>query len=323
MILLIDESGFLFELLEETIGGMGVPLFRAKDIPSAKRKLLEASPKLVLSFTQIGNDDEAGYKFCKELQSHPSLSQVPVLLFSDELSDTALRRATDSGAKGIAPWPVSGESLKRRLGMLLPELAAVGPPIPAAAPAAAPVSAAPAPKPAPAAVPPAPLQPAAAPKPPNSLTPTAPSASAVAQSAATHSVTPPPPKPSPAPQPAKPAAPPAPGQHAVTPHAAAQPPTEFEKKLQIAQQILAKVLYDLKTSHLLQVVDFEDVPRVVSEVTRSVCNSGPTENKRAMVPSPVGLSNESSAGGSAASSPLSDSTTTSIDLDQIFGRKKE
>jgi len=44
------------------------------------------------------------------------------------------------------------------------------------------------------------------------------------------------------------------------------------KKLQLAQQILAKVLHNLKTSALLDVVDLEDVPQVVAEITKAVCS---------------------------------------------------
>ena len=43
------------------------------------------------------------------------------------------------------------------------------------------------------------------------------------------------------------------------------------EKLQLAQQILAKVLHNLKTSALLDVVDLEDVPQVVGEITKAVC----------------------------------------------------
>jgi len=44
-----------------------------------------------------------------------------------------------------------------------------------------------------------------------------------------------------------------------------------EDNLTYSQRILATVLHNLKTSDLLQVVEAEDVPRIVFEMTRTVC----------------------------------------------------
>lgn len=46
---------------------------------------------------------------------------------------------------------------------------------------------------------------------------------------------------------------------------------DFLKKINLAQRILAKVFVNLKSSSLLQIVELEDVPRVVFEITRTVC----------------------------------------------------
>lgn len=288
MILVIDEFELLFGTLEPMISGSSVKMVRAKDVPSAKRKLIEAEPKVILIFTKIGTDEEAGYKFCKELQSHPTLSQVPVLLFSEELTDTVLRMGSESGAKGIAPWPLSAESLMRRLTTLLPELAEV--------------SEASKEKPA-----------------------AKPSTSGSSDSLQT------------AKSPAKAAAAPVPPSRKNAPTQIIQAPkqlSDFDQKLQIAQQILARVLYDLKTSHLLQVVDMEDVPGVVAELTRSACNAGtPEKEKKTQTASPM---NFSFAGGGASATPPASadpkpaanpteskaSEVVGIDLDKIFGLKK-
>ena len=53
----------------------------------------------------------------------------------------------------------------------------------------------------------------------------------------------------------------------------------FVGKLEIAKELLAKVLHNLKTSHLLQVVEKEDVPRIVLEITRSVCTVEDSEEE--------------------------------------------
>lgn len=86
---------------------------------------------------------------------------------------------------------------------------------------------------------------------------------------------------------------------------APQVSVSFEEKLEYAEQLLAKVVNNLKTSHLLQVVDKEDVPRVVSEITRKVCgiDAAPAEVH--------------------ASKPVSSKAgDTSVDLAQAFGMKK-
>ena len=78
------------------------------------------------------------------------------------------------------------------------------------------------------------------------------------------------------------------------------------EKIHLAQQLLAKVLHNLKTSDLLEVVDLEDVPRVVSEITRSLC--GVQTKKEAPVDS------------NAAPKPAQGETK--LDLDSIFNFKK-
>lgn len=93
---------------------------------------------------------------------------------------------------------------------------------------------------------------------------------------------------------------------------APQPPPTMEQseqgeKLQLAQRLLAQVLHNLKTSDLLQIADLDDVPRVVSEMTKKVC----------------GIS-DSAAGNrmkSAAATADPASKETSMDLDTIFKLK--
>jgi response regulator RpfG family c-di-GMP phosphodiesterase len=45
-----------------------------------------------------------------------------------------------------------------------------------------------------------------------------------------------------------------------------------QDKLNYVQQLLAKVLHNLKTSDLMTIAEYEDVPRIVLEMTRSVCD---------------------------------------------------
>ena len=94
----------------------------------------------------------------------------------------------------------------------------------------------------------------------------------------------------------------APRAMAKTQAAAADP------KLQLAQHLLAKVLHNLKTSALLDIVELEEVPRVVAEITRSVCAAGVQQLEP--------------AAQSAASATKKLDGETYIDLDAAFGLKK-
>ncbi len=79
------------------------------------------------------------------------------------------------------------------------------------------------------------------------------------------------------------------------------PPSEMDEKLKSAQMLLARVLHNLKTSDLLQVVELEDVPRVVYEMCRSVCGFKDTE------PSPARTS-------------TTKGSDVEMDLDRAFGK---
>lgn len=75
-----------------------------------------------------------------------------------------------------------------------------------------------------------------------------------------------------------------------------------DEKIQYAQSLLARILHDLKTSDLLEIVEKEDVPRVVFEITRSVCGF-------------KGLSG-------APLSGVASEKETKVDLADAFGLKK-
>lgn len=67
-----------------------------------------------------------------------------------------------------------------------------------------------------------------------------------------------------------PAVAPAPSSSAPTGAQAAGPGSK-DQHFQTAQKLLAQVLHNLKTSNLLDVADAEDVPRIVLELTKKVC----------------------------------------------------
>ena len=47
---------------------------------------------------------------------------------------------------------------------------------------------------------------------------------------------------------------------------------EAEEKFMIAQKLLAKVLHRLKTSNLLETTEKENIPRIILEITNSICS---------------------------------------------------
>lgn len=90
-------------------------------------------------------------------------------------------------------------------------------------------------------------------------------------------------------------------------HGGQQPQSE---KLLYAQQLLAKVLHNLRTSALLDVADMEDVPRIVLQMTRTVC--GIREESKIE----PGRSKEEQA-----RAEIKSDAAISIDLDSLFRKK--
>lgn len=271
-ILVIDDTTEIAPVVEAAVQGRFSNVVSVLDLGSAKRKLIASEPVLIICRVLLGSDEEAGYRFARELQGHPDLSRVPLILVANEVTEAVIRAATEVGAKTLVPWPVSPESLGYRIFPLIGEHA--GAPD-GAAKSAAKSSAEPAPTPPPraAATPPATASPAQR-----------------AQSV-------------PTPQPVTPTA-------GVAAGAPLTPPQS--EKLNYAQQLLAKVLHNLRTSALLDVADMDDVPRIVMEMTRTVC--GIKDDRRP---------GEPAAGkGEKARAEVKSDPSIQIDLDTVFGSKK-
>ena len=244
VVFLIDDLGRVESILEKAFVGTPLKLQVFNDTAAAKRRLLEQSPTLIVSLATFQNNPDGGFRLATELSGHDVLSAIPLVLVSEQLSEEIIRRALDSGAKALVPWPVTIDSLKNRLKPFLESLM----PEP---PAAAPVK-------------------------------TAPVKTAPVQAA--------------------------PAQTVKEPASSAS--SSNEEKIHVAQQLLAKVLHNLKTSALLEVVDLEDVPRVVMEITRSVTGIQVSEQKAA----------EKTAPKVPANLPKTELTA---DLDRAFGLKKK
>ena len=262
-ILVIDDTTEVAAVVEAAVQGRIGSVVSVLDLGSAKRKLITSEPVLILCRVLLGSDEEAGYRFARELQGHPDLSRVPLILIANEVTESVIRKATEVGAKTLVPWPVSPESLSYRIFPLIGEHAA---PLEAAS-----SSGAPSVKPVPAA-------------------PTAPVA-----------------------KPAAPSLRQQPSQSQTVPHSAppAAMPVQSEK-LNYAQQLLAKVLHNLRTSALLDIADMDDVPRIVMEMTRTVCG---VKDERKGPDSHAGK-------GEKPREEVKPDPSIQIDLDSVFGNKK-
>ena len=247
-VLLIDDLGRVEAVLERALGGTGLKVESFTDPGPAKRRLIESAPLLIVSRADFQNHPEGGFRLAAEVSSHEQLASIPFVIIADQLSEDVIRRAAESGAKSLIPWPVTVDSLKNRLRPYLGESLPV-------------------------------VEEKKEPEFPS----------------------------------------PGGGTSALRQEKAAElaPSGGAEQKIHMAQQLLAKVLHNLKTSALLEVVDLEDVPRVVMEITRSVCGSKVPEQKAVEKPEPKPeLKPEAPPQRPALSGDVS------LDLDSVFGRKK-
>ena len=235
-ILVIDAKDEIKALVDDALSGVNAKVLVSKDVNSAKRKLVQAVPCIILSVVNIDGDSKAGINLCHQLREHSEFSKIPLVLFSDSINDEILQQARVEGAKAVVPFSVLSTELRKFLNSLLPNIV---------------------PKPAEV-------------KQVNKST----------QSQITS------------------------GSNVAD--------LETQEKIEIAQRLMAKVLHNLKTSDLLQVVDKDEVAQVVYEMTRSVCGISSSvigdAIKKDITKSECGL------GGV-------DDQRTDVDLSEIFGKR--
>ena len=122
-ILVIDDTTQIREALVGVLSGLDVKLRKVDDFASAKRKLIQSAPDLIVSALTIGQDTAGGYQFCKDLQGHSELCKIPVLLIGEnQPSADEVKEAQNFGAKDLLPWPISRSSLRDTIRPLLSQL---------------------------------------------------------------------------------------------------------------------------------------------------------------------------------------------------------
>ncbi len=114
-ILVIDDSDTFLSVTETAYKTEDITVVGVKGIKGAKRFLIENVPNVILASIALRGAPEAGITFCDELQNHPELSKIPIVLVASELNDGFIRKSSESGAQGLIAWPVTVQVLKARL----------------------------------------------------------------------------------------------------------------------------------------------------------------------------------------------------------------
>lgn len=211
-ILVIENDGRIEPVCHEALGDTDLKIVSAPDFVTAKRKLLQAIPAIILCPLSLGGEADAGLKFCNELRGHESFADIPVLLFSEKMDEAKIRAACGSGATAGAPWPIAAAALRSRISKLVPDV----------------------------------VSSAAAAK-----------LDIIQDSADDEEV-----------------------QDEKNALFAMVDEDDIEEKFKIAQRVFAKVLHSIKTSNVLEFADAEDIPRILVEMTRSVCGISEPEQKK-------------------------------------------
>jgi response regulator RpfG family c-di-GMP phosphodiesterase len=121
-ILIIEGEEGLAAAIDGALSGLEYNAVEVDSIDGARRSLIQQLPDLVCSRVSIAGDESAGFGFCSDLQNHPELSQVPVVLIGDELNEEQISKASESGAIGFLSWPVSEVILRNRVRAIIPDL---------------------------------------------------------------------------------------------------------------------------------------------------------------------------------------------------------
>lgn len=127
-ILVLEEEDQVSSVLELAVEDLALRVVTEKNVQKAKRNLLQDLPVAIICRVAIGDDSEAGFRFANDLQEHPILKNIPILLVTDSVQDNILRRAGESGARGLIPWPLKVDLFRQRV------LALVAPSLPQSAP---------------------------------------------------------------------------------------------------------------------------------------------------------------------------------------------
>lgn len=118
-LLLVEDSDDDASLFLRTVNrsGLAVVVSRARNIPEARRLLLEATPSLVtLDCNLLG---ATGLEFLREMRANAAFCRIPVVMMSGTDSDFDVGLAYSIGANSFLRKPPSFESYSRSIQLLL------------------------------------------------------------------------------------------------------------------------------------------------------------------------------------------------------------
>lgn len=253
ILLLIDPRGEIKATLEQAIADSGITLKVVNSPHAAKLSLLEFLPSLVLSPINLNEGEKAGLNFCSQLRDHQSFSEIPVALLSDKVDVEVGDAIKHFGAKAVLPFPVMASELRKLLSGLLPELISAPESVEVRTETKEALNV---------------NQEESKTQEAKNLEPSAEVAkkpvtndkelmeTLIAQNKSQNSAT---------------------NSSSIVEETSQMNLNHFSENLQYAQRILATVLHNLKTSDLLSVIDMDEVPKAVIEMTKSVCEISDSE----------------------------------------------
>lgn len=107
LVLLVDDSATIQQLVRLAFAGEGLDLFAAQNVSEARQWLSTHSPDLILS--DVSLPDGSGLSFLKELRESTRTSNIPVLLLAP--AGMATDVALTAGADGVLVKPFESMAL--------------------------------------------------------------------------------------------------------------------------------------------------------------------------------------------------------------------
>jgi len=107
VVLLIDDEPGMGSLLSMSLKDVGARIVQVDDLPGALEAARRERPRAVLLDLALGKED--GLTLLPRLREEPSLSEVPIIIFS--IHESREREALDEGADGFVAKPFKAAEL--------------------------------------------------------------------------------------------------------------------------------------------------------------------------------------------------------------------
>ncbi|MCC6933830.1 MAG: response regulator [Deltaproteobacteria bacterium] len=121
-ILLVDSQEGVKAELNQVIASSSVRIMITTDVASAKRKMFQAVPAIIISAVVVENQDDAGFRFCGDLRQHSEFARIPVILIGEEINEQSLQLAKEAGAKAYYSRQVKANDLYKVICAVAPQV---------------------------------------------------------------------------------------------------------------------------------------------------------------------------------------------------------